>query len=64
LIFRENSNRDDTSRLTSPTFDFSGARRAALSNSKPKGCGNGKRRAKLGNKLGKDNMHLSFSTSP
>ena len=23
--------RDDTSRLTSPTFDFSGARRAALS---------------------------------
>ena len=30
---------------------------------KPKGCGNGKRRAKLGNRLGKDNIHLSFSTS-
>jgi len=30
---------------------------------KPKGCENGKRRAKLGNKLGKGNMHLLFSTS-
>ena len=31
---------------------------------KPKGGENGKRSAKLGNRLGKDNMHLSFSTSP
>ncbi len=30
---------------------------------KPKGCGDGKRRAKLENRRGKDNMHLSFSTS-
>jgi len=30
---------------------------------KPKGCGNGKRRAKLGNRLGKDNIHQGFSTS-
>jgi len=30
---------------------------------KPKGCENGKRRAKLGNKLGKGNIHQSFSTS-
>ena len=32
-------------------------------NPKPKGCENGKRRAKRGNRCGKDNMHLSFSTS-
>ena len=31
LILRENSSCDDTSRLTSPTFDFSGARGTALS---------------------------------
>ena len=30
---------------------------------KPKWCGNGKRRAKLGNRLGKGNIHQSFSTS-
>ena len=30
---------------------------------KPKGCGNGKRRAKLGNRLGKSNIHLIFSTA-
>jgi len=31
----------DTSKLTSPTFDFSGARGAGCQSRKPKGCENG-----------------------
>ena len=50
--------------LSLPNLFPSLARRFACCQSrKPKGCGNGKRRAKLGNRLGKGNIHLSFSTS-